>query len=425
MTAPDERLSRLLGGPALARLRQRLRRHYERHPAGHAPPTLQLSGLTALEQERLAELMGRPVRAAGSLRIDLARIDAALRQAGICDSLRDALARLDGPIADRMALRQASQRAWDQLSTGRIGPPTAPEATLDPRLLAWLRTPGALTLVKRLSQSSIPQAQDLLRRAHAVMRCLPAKGMPRAQLAAQTLGDAHSLDTGQPVARIILAAWPAADAPDDRERDRDRDIWARAGVLVNELARPALFLNLPVRDAACRTWIPGEPAYLSLRQLLRRPPAWQVAQQPVFLCENPNLLAIAASELGPACPPLACTDGMPAAAQRTLLDQLSAAGARLHYHGDFDWPGLRIANHILARWPAQAWRMRGSDYEAAVRQAPSRPADLGEQIVQARWDADLADQMRHHGLKIAEEAVASVLLADLSACAKHAYYRGN
>jgi len=43
---------------------------------------------------------------------------------------------------------------------------------------------------------------------------------------------------------------PEADVPDllpDLQEERDRSVWARAGILVNELARPALFLNLPTR----------------------------------------------------------------------------------------------------------------------------------------------------------------------------------
>ena len=112
-----------------------------------------------------------------------------------------------------------------------------------------------------------------------------------------------------------------------------REIWAGAGILVNELARPVLFLNLPVQNQLAGS---GEPGYLSLRALLRAPPLWDVAGRAIFVCENPNLVAIAADTLGINCAPLVCTDGMPAAAQRTLLMQLSAAGACLHYHGDFD-----------------------------------------------------------------------------------------
>ena len=101
---------------------------------------------------------------------------------------------------------------------------------------------------------------------------------------------------------------------------------------------------------------PGEPVHLSLRSLLRRPPTWHVAQRDVFVCENPNIVAIAADRLGAACAPLACTDGMPSAAQQTLLAQLAAAGARLRYHGDFDWPGLVIGNFVMREFGAEPWR---------------------------------------------------------------------
>ena len=74
--------------------------------------------------------------------------------------------------------------------------------------------------------------------------------------------------------------------------ERICEVWARAGVSVSELARPALFLNLPPADGGCN-WIPGEPGYLSLRQLLRQPPAWAVAARRIHVCENPGIVAIA------------------------------------------------------------------------------------------------------------------------------------
>jgi uncharacterized protein (TIGR02679 family) len=68
------------------------------------------------------------------------------------------------------------------------------------------------------------------------------------------------------------------------------------------------------------------------------PPTWHVARRDVFVCENPNM---------------ACTDGMPSAAQQTLLAQLAAAGARLRYHGDFDWAGLVIGNFLMREFGAE------------------------------------------------------------------------
>jgi uncharacterized protein (TIGR02679 family) len=53
---------------------------------------------------------------------------------------------------------------------------------------------------------------------------------------------------------------------------------------------------------------------------------------------------------------MVCTDGMPAAAQRTLLAQLAAGGATLRYHGDFDWPGINIGNFVMQAFGAMPWR---------------------------------------------------------------------
>jgi uncharacterized protein (TIGR02679 family) len=434
MSTIEPRLQRLLGGAALQPLRQRLRRHFERQGDRDARTTLQLTQLNTAEREALALLTGRPVRTARSMQIDLARIDAALQAAGVCNSLREALEQLDGTIANPAAERVAHRLAWAALAH-------LPEH--DARLQAWLSTPVAGTLLKRLARQDTAAAEALLAQTTAVLRYLPAAGVTHAQLAAQTLGNAHGLDAGQPVASLVLAVWRHAEAattssrPDDppelemaldeepqegvehaiedagKVTERARDIWARAGILVNELARPVLVLNLPTMHPSSGHGPLGEPAYLSLRQLLRTPPTWSVEGRTVFVCENPNLLAIAADRLGVQCAPLVCTDGMPAAAQRTLLNQLLRAGARLHYHGDFDWPGLQIANHVMRTWQAQPWRLAASDYEAAVQTAPHTRRDLDETDASAAWDPLLAAAMCRHGLSIAEEAVADGLIEDL------------
>jgi uncharacterized protein (TIGR02679 family) len=445
MATPDPRLQRLLGDPALAAVRQRLRRYFER--GGEAEGVLQFSRLAPAEHEALTLLSGRPARPARSLRLDLAELQQRLQSAGIAESLRAALEQLDGPITDLLAERSASQARW-QAALSRPGGDTG--------LQAWLHSPGAAGLLKRLARQDAELAEALLGQASSVLARLPASGMPRSQLAAQLLGDAHGLDAGRPVAALVLAAWrhgeflrlPRAGAPSEDPADttghgaiddpttdaiddtlegppdttpgpaadeRARDTWARAGVLVNELARPALVLNLPppAGTYALPCW-PGEPGYLSLRWLLRAVPDWPVAGRTVFVCENPNLLAIAAERLGTACAPLVCTEGMPAAAQRTLLQQLVRCGAALRYHGDFDWPGLRIANQVLRFDGATTWRMSASDYETAARHTLAARHALTGPDVEATWDAGLAPAMRRHGLAIAEEAVADGLIDDLS-----------
>lgn len=391
----DTRLQRLLGGQALARLRKRLRQRYER---GAPADILRLGSLSEAEHAALAALSGRPARYARSMLIDLTEIDAALARAGLALSLRDALEQLDGPIVDTTIQRLRVSTQWQTLV----------ERCEHPTLRSVLQTSVGLGLLKRLCASQPETGARLVLEADQVLRRLPAGGVPRAQLAVAALGDAHALDTGNPVATLVLSALRHGATPDD-DVDRIRDLWAAAGVLVNELARPVLALNL--RGATGTE--PGDPAYFSLRSLVRTPPAWAVTGRPVFVCENPNLLAIAADQLGPRCAPLVCTDGMPAAAQRVLLTQLRAAGATLHYHGDFDWPGLRIGNQMIREHGAQPWRFATADYRAAVIGAPrpGRPLDAG--AVNALWDDSLAGAMLAERLAIDEEGLADVLLDDL------------
>lgn len=58
-----------------------------------------------------------------------------------------------------------------------------------------------------------------------------------------------------------------------------------------------------------------------------------------------------------------------------LLDALAATGCRFAYHGDFDWPGIALANRVIRRYEALPWRMGTADYErlAAHSQAEGIP----------------------------------------------------
>lgn len=414
---PDlAKLQRRLGGEELRALRERMRGHFERGMEEADRGTLNLTRLTAAEYEAVALLMGLRSRASKSLRIDVAQLDAALGHAGIASSLRQALEAIDGPIVNQAAMRAAESARW--AAARRLAERT-------PALAAWLTTTPARATLTRVSRQDADTAERLLGQVEAVLRHLPAHGLTRAQLAANSLGSAHALDAGQPVATLVLAVLrhgareklPEPDlqaggegADSQKSTERARDIWALSGVLVNELARPALFLNLP---AAQPIGPPGEPSYLSLRRLLRSEITWSVSGRVIFVCENPNIVAIAADRWGSGCAPLVCTDGMPAAAQRVLLTRLVEAGAILRYHGDFDWAGIHIANHVVRTFGATPWRMKALDYADAVQLIPSKERDLTGLPVLATWDTTLSNQMQHHGLAVDEEAIATTLMGDL------------
>ncbi len=397
MSAARERLERLLGGPTLGSLRERLRRRYE---LGRTNDAFTLTAVSAHERRALEGLLGRRSRNSNSMQISVTELNEAFARAGLASSLRDALEQLDGPIRDIAAERVDRAARWGAVF-----------AACDTAPLSWLVAQAAgRGLVKRLAGADPDRGQWLLEAATRAMTRLPAAGVPLSHLAAQALGDSHALDEGRPVGTLVLAALRGAEI-----EERPRDVWAKWGVLVGELASPALVLNLPAStDTSCGLLVQqarerGEPLHLSLRMLLRTPPRWEVKGHKVFVCENAAVVAMAADRLGTRCPPLVCTDGMPAAAQRVLLGQLMAAGAVLYYHGDFDWPGLTIANFVIRTFKAQPWRFRSDDYIATT----GRP--LEGTLVAADWDSALAPKMAKRGYALDEEAVVDQLLHDLTA----------
>jgi uncharacterized protein (TIGR02679 family) len=414
----DARLQRLLGGAGLASLRRRLRARYER---GETRDEFTLGALAAEERRALEALLGRPARSARSIRMRQSELDAIVARAGLAPDLRGALEALDGPLVDRKGERTARERRWCEVL----------DAVEDARLRAFFADAANVALLRRLAASDPERGGALLARAALVFARLPAFGVPLARLAAETLGDAHALDAGAPVAALVLraAAWlgaelgasPAAAAEANVgsrvSAASRRDQWALVGVSVNDLAAPVLCLSLradsgtPAGAIAARAAELGTPVHLSLRALLKSPPTWRLAQRGVYVCENSALIAAAADRFGAKSPPAICTDGMPGAAQQALLRQIAAQGGRLRYHGDFDWPGLAIGNFVIRSFGATPWRFGAADYRAGA----GGELALSGRRVEAAWDRELTDAMTERGSVVHEEAVMESLLADLAA----------
>ena len=394
---PDRaRLQRLLGGAELAGLRQRLRKRYAISETPFDGFTL--GQLTTAERDALTGLLGRRRSNQKSLRLSHEQLDAALRGAELANDLCSALECLDGPIVDTRAARERARRAW-----AGVFAEAANVALAD--ALADSRAQG---LLKRLAGQDIDTARRLIGQTETVLARLPAPGIARARLAADTLGDAHALDPSRPVATLIRRVLDGS-----RQHERMRDLWAEQGVLVNELAKPVVVLNLQANGdgvadqliAAART--AGEPLHLSLRLLARNTPNW-LSSQTIHICENPEVLAAAADALGARCAPLVSIDGQLSAAPRTLLDQLAAAGCDFYYHGDYDWPGITIANGIIARYGASPWRYSARHY------APDHGPRLAGEPVEAVWDATLAPRMGAAGIAVHEESQLDGLIHDLA-----------
>lgn len=405
---PDEIL-RFLSRSGLRRLWPEVRDRLER--LGGARGTVRLEGLEEDERRALADLLGLSKLPDGELRIRLDRLDRALRESRFGIDLRTAMEVLGGPLRDRPGEREQERLRWESLWA---------EAEAHPALAAWpalrawfadLRTSG---LLRRLAPD---REEQVLEQALAVLLFLsrPPDGIRLPVLANAVLGTSHGLDPGRPVTTLVLRGLAAvADRPPPRGSAERRDLWDRAGVIENDLSCDVLVLGLaPVEggligEGVRRFAEAGEPVRLTLRQLAGWDCALPSAPR-VYVCENPVVVAAAADRLGAACPPLVCVEGYPNQAALTLLGRL-ARYTEIHYHGDFDWDGLRIANRILEAVPFRPWRFTAAEYRAA----PKEGYELRTRPVEAAWDPDLAPALAEAGIAVEEEAVLGELLGDLA-----------
>jgi TIGR02679 family protein len=200
--------------------------------------------------------------------------------------------------------------------------------------------------------------------------------------------------------------------------DWRRGVWSGVGLLRDDLSSTVLTLGLP-GDGSTPTGralgilgAAGQPAVLTLRQLMRDPPAFALDGATVSVCENPVVVGVAADRLGAAAGPLVCVSGQPGAAAMHLLRLLAAGGARLRYHGDFDWGGLRIGNVLFGRLPLTPWRFDAGAYRAAATSGAGR--ELTGQPVDACWDPELTAAIRSLSRAVEEERVIDDLIADLA-----------
>jgi uncharacterized protein (TIGR02679 family) len=248
-----------------------------------------------------------------------------------------------------------------------------------------------------------------------VLAELPASGVPLPLLADRVLGNTHALDDGTRCAGLVLRALAAIyDVEVPKNAQQRRTLWERAGVADDELSAVVLAAGIrPTGDDVASRILQvcgeaGQAAALTLSQLrvsgdMRRLPA------DVWVFENPSVLAMALTRFGRSCPPIVVTSGWPNSAVILLLQKLAAVGTGLHYHGDFDGEGLRIAAAVVARTGAKAWRMTSADYLGAVTDGPS-----AGRVTEVPWDADLASHLARLGITVAEERVAAGLLDELA-----------
>lgn len=403
-----------LDRPGLGRLwdvvAERLQRNGLR-PSG----ALRLDGLDREERHALAGLLGRPV-ANDRATVDLADLDRRLREAGVTAGLVGAADHLRGPLVDRVGQRQAraeaSARVWaaGRRSLEETGLAAAPwvEPWIDD-----LRRAGTLTRVP---------AERAERLFGAAVRCLAAvpyvTGHPpygRGELASSVTGDAHGLDDGSVLGALVLrAAAVMVAAPYPSTAAGRRALWRAVGVLTDGVSTTVLTAGLRTSG---ESWLSdrsqaGWESHLTIRDLRRIDVV--APDGVVYVCENPRVLE-AAIDAGSR-RALVCGQGQPAVVVATLLGLLADVGAELRYHGDFDWPGITIANLMLGSYQCRPWQFGSDDYLTALAGLAPVVAELpalSGAPVGAGWDPQLTTEMARAGRAVHEELLLNDLIAEL------------
>ncbi|MER6677919.1 TIGR02679 family protein [Streptomyces sp. NPDC000983] len=414
-----------LARPGLRRLWAAARARLERGgllPVG----SLRLQGLDAEEREALSLLLARPVTG-GTATIRLPDLDTRLRTSAAGLGLAATLTELGPPLTDRRAVRDAAQaernRLWSQAEAALAATPLADQEWAR-HWLEEIRRGGTLA-----RQHADGTALTTVCQAIATLAVLfpgaTADPTPatwgRGELATRTTGSAHGLDDGTLLARLVqrgIAFARGVDPPGDAPGRRA--LWRQASVTPDEVSSTVLTLGLrPTgttwqEEALRRRAEHRLETHLTLRELRSLHLAFAPGTR-VRICENPRVLEAAADASRTT--PLICTSGSAATVVLTLLDTLAEAGCAFAYHGDFDWPGIALANRIIGRYEAEPWRMTTEDYEYLATRAELRgtpPLPLAGTPVEAAWDPELAPTMGTVGVALHEEAALDLLLSDLA-----------
>lgn len=400
-----------LADPALSPLWEAARHRLERshlEPAGRVV----LAGLQRAERHAIGGLLARPI-VADRVTVDLAQLDEIIAHRSPYRGLAAAVAAVTGrPLHDRRAQRSAAAAAREQPLT-LIRELLASEAafaevTWGEAWLAGIRRSGLLT-------RAADPAQPARHAVTVLAELLPGAVLAsRTELAARLTGSAHGLDDGTIVAHLVLRALAldAGSAPPATAGAR-RDLWERYGVNADTVSSTSLVLGVladgdqPVARRLRLAADAGEPVHITPRDLRNLCP---VRHGRVLVCENPRVLEAMADRFGGAVPAV-CTSGQPRLVTLELLRRMVRAGAELWYHGDFDWPGVAIANRVIAEVGAQPLLMAAADYQAAARSGRAALGLTGVPVA-ASWDPALATAMARLGVAVHEEAV----LGDLLAC---------
>jgi uncharacterized protein (TIGR02679 family) len=381
------------------------------------PATFRLELPDAETQRAVGELYGRPMWGQGT-RISLSKLDEAVRRSRFALGLQEVLEILHERPVERRESAQRDEPREQTVATLRAAlaeQGLAAAAWAEP-WTHWMHQYG------RVAEAELPTVARSAAEALAALALAqpPEAWVSRSELAARVGGE-RQLDGGTTLSRVVLKAAALAHGVETPGNERERQaLWERCGVTLDAVSATVLCWALPLTGSdewshgvRQRTAI-GLPTHLTHLDLRTAPHQLVEPGTEIAVCENPRVLEAAVED--DISHPLVCLSGHPTTIARMLLRRLAENGATLHYHGDFDWPGVNITRSLYTHHGARPWRMSAADYREALNQAAAARTDLPNLVgspLETPWDPQLSELMATASRAVEEEAVLATLLADL------------
>lgn len=425
-----------------------------------------LHDCTAEERREIARFLKKRLPLQGEVTIRLNDFQQALDESGFACDLSSLLMALfpERSHITRPEQREkravSQQRFYDALSFMIEGLPN------DSKGQRWLLygEHGRNELFRRYKNENREEQERLLRHVQMIANALNQLPIPpvfeRLSIFAQRIsGDPHYFDGNTPTGRIFFRALMdlvrqeqplvhaepkiASDEPMNNEAATESPeqnhhrllLYYEAGLLLDTISSTVAVFHLTYAEDdsghpdALVKYAGERILTLSLRQLL----AWKKlrsASKNIYLFENPQVFEVVVDELQriaegmtvsekPVLPTLICTSGWPSMAVIRLLNLLveSSSDLLLYYSGDFDIQGLRIASHLLTRYPGRCllWRFDPSSYLTALhtKAAELSAGDLSSLQALPEIFAPLTAVIRERNKKAYQEGITHLLLQDI------------
>lgn len=384
--------------------------------------------LLSAQEARAIEGISCAIRTSkGSPVVDLAELDQALRErTRFACGLQDALeAYLGQRLESRKSMAERESQAWEAFFRQLVIQASAVHKAEPGWIADWLHADSAYVR-KQWKAGAGGLCTDVIC-VHRALALLPERGtiLDLPVLAQRAAGNAHALDAntraGRLFERALRFAYPESGGSAALSAaDRD-ELLALAGLSVDEISSTVLVAGLggatPFLQAVRQS---GHSLALTLRTIRSESAQARAFRDTAFVVENPSVFSAlhrAQVRVNPATrATLICTSGHLSLAAIRLLESLGSQGTKLHYAGDFDANGLRIAYGLQRKLgdALEMWRMTPADYQKArARSEAAGDFEIASPEVTQAFGS-LASAISNGG-SVHQEALIPEYLADLAA----------